>query len=321
MCAVVYRSIPTSNRNSWSAKTSRSLLYIVLFLHQTATYYSRYAKGISCISFYKRVLFFRFVVYRSIPTSNRNGALANKPLGRVVYRSIPTSNRNRSSLSILTYSLYIVLFLHQTATTQHVDNQTISCISFYSYIKPQRAARSYITLHVVYRSIPTSNRNSPSTLHNHAAVVYRSIPTSNRNMMQFIRVVLSCISFYSYIKPQLVETHTLAEVGCISFYSYIKPQRSQESTIRGGSCISFYSYIKPQRTTASFSQEESCISFYSYIKPQPYTKRHFHRHGCISFYSYIKPQRALFCKPYGYVVYRSIPTSNRNYKIVTPAGT
>ena len=57
-----------------------------------------------------------FVVYRSIPTSNRN-RLAMRYLNReVVYRSIPTSNRNLLVSLILLVMLYIVLFLHQTAT-------------------------------------------------------------------------------------------------------------------------------------------------------------------------------------------------------------
>ena len=38
-----------------------------------------------------------------------------------------------------------------------------------------------------------------------------------------------CISFDSYIKPQLCRTFTKAEESCISFDSYIKPQRLRHS--------------------------------------------------------------------------------------------
>ena len=38
-------------------------------------------------------------------------------------------------------------------------NEIIGCISFYSYIKPQRHDSLEFLLFVVYRSIPTSNRN------------------------------------------------------------------------------------------------------------------------------------------------------------------
>ena len=101
------------------------------------------------------------VVYRSIPTSNRNKSFAFMVDGLVVYRSIPTSNRNDavkllrlSQLYIVLFlhqtatliplyqkrgMLYIVLFLHQTATSSYKCLPSLCCISFYSYIKPQRA--------------------------------------------------------------------------------------------------------------------------------------------------------------------------------------
>ena len=78
---VVYRSIPTSNRNIRAAFALDKL-----------------------------------VVYRSIPTSNRNHTRLRKRTKQVVYRSIPTSNRNYWVLLIIRAALYIVLFLHQTAT-------------------------------------------------------------------------------------------------------------------------------------------------------------------------------------------------------------
>ena len=121
---VVYRSIPTSNRNF---------------------------AGVAVVE--------AEVVYRSIPTSNRNYVVESYIDGRVVYRSIPTSNRNGDSFRITPTLLYIVLFLHQTATEARSWAWQSSCISFYSYIKPQ-------LLH------KTKGQRE------------------------------SCISFYSYIKPQ-----------------------------------------------------------------------------------------------------------------------
>ena len=99
---VVYRSIPTSNRNLRTEVIESLLLYIVLFLHQTAT-----------------------------------ELVANTP----------------------NYLLYIVLFLHQTATSSIRTFNFSSCISFYSYIKPQPMKQIDYNTFVVYRSIPTSNRN------------------------------------------------------------------------------------------------------------------------------------------------------------------
>ena len=55
-----------------------------------------------------------------------------------------------------------------------------------------------------------------------------------------------CISFDSYIKPQLCRTFTKAEESCISFDSYIKPQLPRGGGFSPQRCISFDSYIKPQ---------------------------------------------------------------------------
>ena len=99
------------------------------------------------------------VVYRSIPTSNRNvHCLYHRPC-TVVYRSIPTSNRNAARPPAPLHLLYIVLFLHQTATVDIREYGVFGCISFYSYIKPQHLSFAFCSASVVYRSIPTSNRN------------------------------------------------------------------------------------------------------------------------------------------------------------------
>ena len=56
--------------------------------------------------------------------------------------------------------------------------------------------------------------------------------------------------------------------GCISFDSYIKPQLSRFISIMNTSCISFDSYIKPQLDSPWVKFTLRCISFDSYIKPQ-----------------------------------------------------
>ena len=104
-----------------------------------------------------------------------------------------------------------------------------------------------------------------------------------------------CISFDSYIKPQLLRRVLLAKLSCISFDSYIKPQLCASDTSHLSSCISFDSYIKPQRRSSEDRLSVSCISFDSYIKPQliflPITCR--------------------------IVVYLLIPTSNHNHRALT----
>ena len=124
-CYVVYRTIPTSNHNLMSANNICLALYIVLFLHQTTTL---------------------------VPNS-----LLNCQLYIVLFLHQTTTQMATLPRRSL---LYIVLFLHQTTTLVSWNSSTSSCISYYSYIKPQ----------------------------------LRFYPQ---------RMLQSCISYYSYIKPQL----------------------------------------------------------------------------------------------------------------------
>ena len=79
-----------------------------------------------------------------------------------------------------------------------------------------------------------------------------------------------------YIFWFLHQTTTLIVTGrtpicCISFDSYIKPQLSCCMIHSKASCISFDSYIKPQLRWYFALLSDRCISFDSYIKPQLYT--------------------------------------------------
>ena len=78
--------------------------------------------------------------------------------------------------------LYIVLFLHQTTTIVLVSLVRFSCISYYSYIKPQLDLQVDLQTGVVYRTIPTSNHNLKLNHMLFVSVVYRTIPTSNHNL-------------------------------------------------------------------------------------------------------------------------------------------
>ena len=122
--AVVYPYIPTSNRNTRKAAKWPQWLYILIFLHQTATHFTVFYTISS-------------VVYPYIPTSNRNGCPGGRFYPWVVYPYIPTSNRNPFILRQFLFQLYILIFLHQTATAPLSICRMYSCISLYSYIKPQ----------------------------------------------------------------------------------------------------------------------------------------------------------------------------------------
>ena len=127
--SVVYRTIPTSNHNRLSLRLSISLLYIVLFLHQTTTKWKRH-----------RVIYKLYIVLFLHQTTT------------ILIKTNITSK------------LYIVLFLHQTTTLSLSKRTRSCCISYYSYIKPQPARNALRCRSVVYRTIPTSNHNLSVTL-------------------------------------------------------------------------------------------------------------------------------------------------------------
>ena len=88
-----------------------------------------------------------------------------KATKKVVYLYIPTSNHNGEYGSNSLRPLYIFIFLHQTTTDVKEKYNLISCISLYSYIKPQRIILLIIILSVVYLYIPTSNHNRERLKH------------------------------------------------------------------------------------------------------------------------------------------------------------
>ena len=164
---VVYLLIPTSNHNPPTALFNAEQLYIFWFLHQTTTANWMVTQTASCISFDSyikpqlvSVLFTNnWVVYLLIPTSNHNSSHVYCTSRWVVYLLIPTSNHNYDWYIKFPFSLYIFWFLHQTTTFSHFGNILNSCISFDSYIKPQRDVVRVNHNHVVYLLIPTSNHN------------------------------------------------------------------------------------------------------------------------------------------------------------------
>ena len=188
--------------------------------------------------------------------------------------------------------MYIFIFLHQTTTFADYHNASWSCISLYSYIKPQLRIKPYRFMRVVYLYIPTSNHN--------------------------LQIAHLCIAqLYIFIFLHQTTTHyrqSPSKKGCISLYSYIKPQPPPKMAAAPRRCISLYSYIKPQPTCMLIKISSSCISLYSYIKPQHPNESFKIGYSCISLYSYIKPQLPSWLLRCHRVVYLYIPTSNHNLK-------
>ena len=123
----------------------------------------------------------------------------------------------------------------------------LSCISYYSYIKPQHpilcleTSSSCISYYSYIKPQPAVR---PLSVH---GVVYRTIPTSNHNV-----TLITLVRFLLYIVLFLHQTTTQTEFGLVGDVLYIVLFLHQTTTYclavlvcRG--CISYYSYIKPQR--------------------------------------------------------------------------
>ena len=99
---------------------------------------------------------------------------------------------------------------------------------------------------VVYRTIPTSNHNMRRYNKKDEKVVYRTIPTSNHNLQKQAKALnlLYIVLFLHQTTTGVAFEHS--EECCISYYSYIKPQLPLNTAAFVRGCISYYSYIKPQ---------------------------------------------------------------------------
>ena len=318
---VVYPYIPTSNRNSYNLLPSFPALYILIFLHQTATLWWLLPALMCCISLYSYI------------KPQLNGSEENRSMRcislysyikpqparycprwqPVVYPYIPTSNRNLFKNCPYWPALYILIFLHQTATVFLVPLYVIGCISLYSYIKPQLEPPARHFASVVYPYIPTSNRNGP-----------RWLPSP---FQLYILIFLhqtatpptpSIYDQMLYILIFLHQTATTLRHSKINLELYILIFLHQTATHR---CCTYYSstlyiliFLHQTATMPTLTIEiKSCISLYSYIKPQLMVDVLFFWHVV---YPYIptsnrnKVDKSTWLSK---VVYPYIPTSNRNY--------
>ena len=165
----------------------------------------------------------------------------------------------------------------------------MSCISFDSYIKPQLYSNFLCKFRVVYLLIPTSNHNfwyPPSMT---GIVVYLLIPTSNHNCFHNLVFFCCCISFDSYIKPQLERS----SMSCWIVVYLLIPTSNHNWLLIVIIAFMLYIFWFLHQTTTTLPRSSS---------PR----------CCISFDSYIKPQLCFALSWRSWVVYLLIPTSNHN---------
>ena len=144
---------------------------------------------------------------------------------------------------------------------------------------------------------------------------------------------ICCISYYSYIKPQLRETNAANARCCISYYSYIKPQpvrargkqprvvyhtiptSNHNKRMLGMKLLLLYIILFLHQTTTltEFGLVGDVLYIILFLH-QTTTLLHFSIMllRCISYYSYIKPQLDMQNNWMNVVVYHTIPTSNHN---------
>ena len=142
--------------------------------------------------------------------------------------------------------LYIFWFLHQTTTRTMKHHILTSCISFDSYIKPQRILDSICLTNVVYLLIPTSNHNHAFAVACKVSVVYLLIPTSNHNLDHDLLRLVAVV--YLLIPTSNHNCHDCNTITCTLYIFWFLHQTTTLTRQAAATdcCISFDSYIKPQ---------------------------------------------------------------------------
>ena len=179
------------------------------------------------------------VVYLYIPTSNHNRCPLIKMMPKVVYLYIPTSNHNNMTTWLELLLLYIFIFLHQTTTCPLFVTDAQSCISLYSYIKPQHQHRYPRKSDVVYLYIPTSNHNPLHHLEVHYGLYIFIFLHQTTTCPLFGLMPKTLYIFIFLHQTTTPKSPCPKNIGCISLYSYIKPQQ-YDDLVRTATVVYLY---------------------------------------------------------------------------------
>ena len=182
--------IPTSNHNCKGKSYGAVGLYIFWFLHQTTTYriLSNGKDRLYIFWFLHQTTTFRLNWKRQFCCISFDSYIKpqreHEPIVKIARCISFDSYIKPQLLAILTMSDY-------------------SCISFDSYIKPQLKLRNRFIHVVVYLLIPTSNHNLLMRLPTTSLLYIFWFLHQTTTVVSVLSVNVSCISFDSYIKPQL----------------------------------------------------------------------------------------------------------------------
>ena len=202
---VVYLLIPTSNHNCLRLQKYYFKLYIFWFLHQTTTFACD-----TCVALELYIFWF-------------------------LHQTTTCSYTYIICTCCISFDSYIKPQLLQVAKLHHNG-----CISFDSYIKPQPYDKGIISIEVVYLLIPTSNHNRVASLLSIAGLYIFWFLHQTTTLNEFFKMLESCISFDSYIKPQL---HMMINSCHIVVYLLIPTSNHNRSTRRTWSSSVVYLLI------------------------------------------------------------------------------
>ena len=189
---------------------------------------------------------YTLVVYLLIPTSNHNVRYSDDKSELVVYLLIPTSNHNLFIDNEYTDELYIFWFLHQTTTLFSLGAPLGGCISFDSYIKPQLDIIHHRRITVVYLLIPTSNHNEVwRDVYLLKLYIFWFLHQTTTSSKRYTRD-MSCISFDSYIKPQLI---LYVAVKCFVVYLLIPTSNHNVAAVQARTAELYIFWFLHQTTT------------------------------------------------------------------------
>ena len=192
-------------------------------------------------------MWYMVVVYLLIPTSNHNLNLTNKIQSEVVYLLIPTSNHNVKQWHSHVLKLYIFWFLHQTTTRLRPALILGRCISFDSYIKPQRLSYWWRLADVVYLLIPTSNHNLKSFLYAaHQLYIFWFLHQTTTTVLSVLKITKLYIFWFLH-QTTTGFVQGVSNLGLYIFWFLHQTTTTSHLSIFLDCCISFDSYIKPQR--------------------------------------------------------------------------
>ena len=230
---VVYLLIPTSNHNSHLSTDPLLTLYIFWFLHQTTTLHIMIKSILLLYIFWflhqtttkaiTGIMVCRLYIFWFL---HQTTTFAKSTLHFTCCISFDSYIKPQHGSCLVCFACGCISFDSYIKPQQKLLGILLcqSCISFDSYIKPQLLLYCIIILLVVYLLIPTSNHNDGSERTDPILVVYLLIPTSNHNLVRSARPSHMLYIFWFLHQTTTRRKSRVILVSCISFDSYIKPQ-------------------------------------------------------------------------------------------------